>query len=101
MREAQTAILASVTVGDTARRASRSGRRTSRAVEGRAVVDFFAPEGDRDIPPGFAKNGGTQIALFYGMPGAGQCNHFLIAEPSQFHNIRLFQPAAVGHVKRY
>jgi hypothetical protein len=39
----------------------RSGRRTARAAEGNNRRQFFAPEGDLDVPSGFAKNGDALV----------------------------------------
>jgi hypothetical protein len=39
--------------------ACRGGRRPVRAAEGILVANSFAPEGDLDVPSGFAKNGDT------------------------------------------
>ena len=42
-------------------RSGNSGRRTARAAEGNICDQFLAPEGDLDVPSGFAKNGNTLI----------------------------------------
>ena len=39
--------------------ARRGGRRATRAAEGKACRQFFAPFGDLDVPKGFAKNRDT------------------------------------------
>ena len=48
-------------VGVMARRvvACRGGRRANAGAEGINRRQFFAPEGDLDVPSGFAKNGGA------------------------------------------
>jgi len=44
--------------------ACRGGRRANAGAEGINRRQFFAPEGDLDVPSGLAKNGGAHVTLF-------------------------------------